>query len=83
MGLISRWLGIDERRKRDEERDAQLHALVAEILRVSAIQAETSARMIATLESVNTLVMVEGEPECRPHWNDEMEADLWEKHHES
>lgn len=61
------------------ELDRQAHQqMLQEIIRISALQAETATRLVGTLELVMASYAVDGPPEGR-HMTDELEVEIFEQ----
>lgn len=83
MGLITRWLGLDDALTALTEERKETRAMMREILQIACAQVDVTARMSQTLNALAQAYQVDGPPEGRPGFGDEAEAILWEQRHES
>lgn len=83
MGLISRWLGIDDLIQVLKAEHQASQTMIRDVLAVSAAQVDVTARMTAALQAIQDVYQVDGPPEGRPHYSDLIEAEQWERDHES
>jgi hypothetical protein len=81
MGLTTKlrdMLGIgDLVRILEQDRQMQ-HEMLQQVIRISALQAETATRMVGTLETMLTAYAVDGPPEGR-HMTEELEVEILEQ----
>jgi hypothetical protein len=82
MGLISRWLGIDQIMAEVAAQRVAQQSLLQEVVRTTQMQTEATVRMAATFERLSLMIEVEGPPEGR-HFSDEIEAEIFEARYDS
>jgi hypothetical protein len=82
MGLISRWLGIDQIVAEVHSQRVAQHELLREVCRTTALQTEAAVKMAAAFEKLAVLTECTGLPEGR-HFSDEIEAEIFEARYDS
>ena len=82
MGLIRRWLGVEQELGRLQEERAQIHEVLREMLIVSQKQAEAVAAITGAFQQMAAAYTVTGVPEGR-HMSDEVEYQIFEAARES